>query len=449
MRFATQAELIIESVNDKGYGVSSFNGKRVFVDGAIAGECVVAELAEHPTYYESRLVRVVASSPFRAESNCGSPDCGGCQLAHIAYRRQLQLKTERLASCLARLSVDLSQFDLSCRPSDAISGYRNKSVYYVRQINGSPAIGMFAKKSHRLVPVAACLLEPNWITEANARMSVWMKLSGLTGYDESTLKGDVREIIYRTGHGTGEKMAVLVATGRLEDERRELVRIAEELNLDSLYVNVNASAGNGVYGAEFELIYGKETIATNLGRYKFRIGPRSFWQLNSYQCENLYDAVRRYADLAGNEVVFDLYCGVGSIGLSLDGGFRKLYGVEIVPEAVELARFNAELNGIENTEFRTGRSEDVCIELVAEGLRPDVVILDPPRKGCHAELLDSVARCRPSKIVYVSCDPESLSRDLACLVESGEYRVRQISAFDLFPNTCHVETVVLLSRDKA
>lgn len=445
-----KTEISIEQITDKGFGVGFFKGKKVFVDGALLNEKVRVVLdCEHETYFDSTLLQILESNPDRVPDFCCHSQCGGCQFRNISYDALLRLKSNRLSDALRQCQdfFDPSyDFPCPCAASDPVFHYRNKSIYYVRNVEGVNKIGMFAKKSHILVSVDDCAMEPEWISSVNRTVLEWMNLYGIEGYDECRKTGLIREIIYRTGNRTCDRMVILVVS---EDNVKGLDELSvhlADMSVDSLYLNINSLTGNAVYGEQFRLIYGKQYITTELNSFRFMIGPRSFWQLNSSQCENLYAQVKYYAELSGTETVFDLYCGVGSIGLSLanDAGF--VYGVEIVEEAVELAQKNAEINNITNSSFFVGKSEIVCQQLLSKGITPDLIILDPPRKGCAEELLRSVISVLPDRIIYVSCCPESLARDLIYMGNNSDYRVRDISAFDLFPGTSHVETVVLMSR---
>ncbi len=445
-----RTEIFIEQITDKGFGVGFFKGKKVFVDGALPNENVCVALGcEHETYFDCTLLKILKPNPDRVSDFCCHPQCGGCQFRNISYDALLRLKSQRLsdALCQCRDFIDPScVFPCPCSASDPVFRYRNKSIYYVRRVDGVNKIGMFAKKSHILVSVDDCAMEPEWISSVNKIVLEWMSLFSIEGYDELRKTGLIKEIIYRTGNRTGDRMVILVVSEYDVIGLDRLSAHLAEMSVDSLYLNINSSTGNAVYGEQFRLIYGKQYITTELNSMRFMLGPRSFWQLNSSQCERLYAQVKRYAKMSGTETVFDLYCGVGSIGLSLAHDAGSVYGVEIIEEAVELAKKNAEINNITNSSFFVGNSEIVCQQLLSKGITPDLIILDPPRKGCAEELLKSVISVLPERIIYVSCCPESLARDLSYMGKNSDYRVSDIAAFDLFPGTTHVESVVKLTR---
>jgi 23S rRNA (uracil1939-C5)-methyltransferase len=450
--FVLKTELSIVQITDKGFGVGFYNGKKVFVDGAFLNERIkVALTGEHETYFDSEILQIIEASPDRTDDFCPHIRCGGCQFRNISYDSLLRLKASQLETTLERCSdyIDLkSLFPLSCAGSEPVFHYRNKSIYYVRRRNGISRIGMFAKMSHDLVPIDNCAMEQKWISSANSTVSQWMNEFNVEGYDETEEEGLLREIIYRTGNRTDDRMVILVVSESNIEGLNDLIARLKLLSVDSVYLNVNSSAGNGVYGDEFKLVFGKPYIVSELNSLRFKLGPRSFWQLNSSQCEKLYARILDYADLKGNETVFDLYCGVGSIGLTLAHKAGSVYGVEVIEEAVELARENAVINNISNANFFVGKSETVCQHLLAQGVSPNIIILDPPRKGCADNLLMAVTSVLPDKIIYVSCNPKSLVRDLSYIGNISDYRIKRISAFDLFPGTYHVETAVLLSRGK-
>ena len=442
-------KLTISDITDQGYGISGFEGKKVFIDGTLPGEIVMAEIIEeHPTYFTARLKQIVKPSPDRRECICQVTGCGGCQLLHCSYAGQLNLKNNRLKQALRHRSVLQEVGHLAeCVGSDVQEHYRNKSIYYVRQVNSRNIIGLFCKNSHRIIPVEQCLMDQNWISEANQIVLEWMNSYGISAFDEVCHKGLIREIIYRTGYLTDQRMIILVVSDLTIPFQTALLNMLDKLNITSLYLNTNHSRGNGIYGEEFLLISGKECIETHLGKLKFQIGPRAFWQINSRQCEKLYTAISEFAALTGKETVFDLYCGAGAISLWLASEAKKVYGVEIVDEAVQNARRNAEFNQIDNVEFTSGSSETIYSDLVRSRGIPDVVVVDPPRKGCDISLLRSLISQRPEKVIYVSCLPASLARDLQIMMHNG-YAVENIIILDMFPQTMHVETVVLLSREK-
>ncbi len=437
-----------EGINDLGFGVFNHAGTKVFAYGVLPGEQAELEIsAVHPTYCEAKLRKILLPSPYRIISPCVHESCGGCQFSCMSYPAQLAFKRSRVSRAFYSAGLSLP-FDVPvCAGMDSARGYRNRSIYYVRSIDGCPRAGMFASKSHTLIPIDACMMDADWVSSFNRQILSWAEECGVAPYSDGNNSGILRAVICRTGYLTGQRMGVLVVTSADFPGKDRLPVLASEEGIDSLYLNINGAVGNAVFGAGFELVYGVPEITTSLCGLDFFLGPRSFWQLNSSQFEKLCYRIRDYAELSGGETVFDLYCGAGAIGLLLAAACSKVYGIEIIDEAVTLARRNALQNGIENAFFFTGKSESVCQKLLAEGIRPDLVVVDPPRKGCDRDLLRSIAVAEPSRIVYVSCCPETLARDLKYLSSEYGYRVEKLELFDFFPGTSHVETVVLLSME--
>ncbi len=442
-------ELTITDLTPKGFGVSFYNGKKVFIDETLKDEVILCEIAdEHPTYYNGKIKKILNPSQHRTTGSCSIQGCGGCQFLHCSYSQQLALKNETLANCFKSKALMNNIYTIpNCIGADCITGYRNKSIYYVRHTANGNAIGLFRKNSHDIVPVQECLMDPKWTSDANQIILSWMSNFKIDAYNEQLKEGLIKELIYRTGYKTEERMVIIVTTNLELPHQKELIDSLKELQVVSIYINSNKTVGNGVYGDKFKLIYGKEKIETYLDGLKFNLGPRAFWQINSKQCEKLYSKVAEFADLSKNQNVFDLYCGAGSISLYLARQAKYVYGVEIVEDAILDARKNAQLNNICNAEFVAGNSENLYQTLVEQHGIPDIVVVDPPRKGCDAKLLYELIEKGPNKIVYVSCLPDSLARDLKILTQR-KYQVDKICTVDMFPNTLHVETVVLLSRAK-
>ena len=331
--------------------------------------------------------------------------------------------------------------------------YRNKAQYPVAEIDGRAITGFYAARSHEVIQSEECAISHNESDKIRKIVSNFLIENNITVYDEKTGKGLVRHILTRIGYHTGEIMVVLVINGKEMPASEELVRRlidGEKAGMStsavkSIYLNVNTQKSNVILGARNILLYGSETIADTIGRYKFMISPHSFFQINPVQTEVLYAKALEYAGLTGKETVFDLYCGIGTISLFLSERAKKVYGVEVVEAAIEDARRNAQLNGVKNAEFIAGEAERIVPELYSRGIRADVVVLDPPRKGCEESLLQLLAEMQPDRIVYVSCNPATLARDLKYLCGQG-YKVQEVQPVDMFPWSGHVETVCLLSK---
>lgn len=438
-------DTFVLDVSDKGTGIAMVGGKKAFVDGALENELVSLELiAEHHTYWEVKLLAIKSASRYRVESPCRYETCGSCSLMNTMYRHQLSMKNKRLSDALARYGVG----DIAipgCLGQENHWGYRNKGVYYVRAVDDETRIGFFAANSHDVVHVGRCLMEPNWFSEINRCIHDWAVHCKVSAYSEERGTGLLRNVIYREGTGSGDRMMILVCSSEDVPHLNMLMSALRVFHLTSVYLNVNNEPGNGVWGENFKLLAGRDYIETSVSGLKYRLSPRSFWQLNSEQCEKLYSIVMDYAEPTISDVVFDLYCGIGSISMLLAKKAGRVYGIEIVEDAVKDARANAVLNKLGNCEFAAGPSEVLAPQLCARGVKPSIVVVDPPRKGCDKEVLDAIKQTLPAKIVYVSCEPDSLARDIKAL--EPQYRPVKLRTVDMFPNTMHVETVVLLSRN--
>ena len=462
--------LSVDDLGTMGEGIGHRDGCTFFVAGALPGETVrarVMKMKKNCGY--ARLSEIIVPSPERTEPLCPvSRPCGGCTLQHLSYGGQLAHKEKKLRDCLERIGgIDTEQVEWLpiLGMTDAAAGepspwhYRNKAQFPIRRDGEErPAAGFFAGRSHRIVPVSSCAIQHPAINEALARVLDFMEKSDIEPYDEERHTGLVRHLYIRRGYATGQMMVCLVINGRelpCADRLTESLRQIE--GMTSICLNVNTERTNVILGKEMLPLWGPLYVEDNIGDVRYRISPHSFFQVNPQQTRRLYDTVCEFAALEGGETVWDLYCGIGTIALYLadrtakqDGGRAgervRFVGVEIVPEAVENARENAALNGIANAEFHCGAAEDVVPGIVAEsGGRADVVIVDPPRKGCDAALLDTIVQMAPSRLVYVSCNPATLARDVKFLTEKG-YALRRARACDMFPMGGHVEGVCQLTK---
>ena len=451
-------ELKIQDMGSEGEGIGRYEGFTFFVKGALPGDEILAKVMKlKKNYGYARMERIVVTSQDRVEPVCELfGRCGGCQLQHLAYPKQLEYKQKKVKDCLRRIAK------IENPPLEEPVGmenpyyYRNKAQFPVgRKTDGSAAIGFFAGHSHTIVDMNHCYIqEPiNHVILQSVRL--FLDEFKVSIYDETLHQGLLRHFLTRVGFITGEVMVCLVLNGNefpyIERfvERLRLV-LAEQTEraytLASVCVNVNTERTNVILGSEVLVCFGRPFIFDLIGEVKFRISPLSFFQVNPLQTRRLYDAVLEFADLHGNEVVWDLYCGIGTISLYLAAHAARVFGVEIVPQAIEDARENAVLNGVSNAEFFVGAAEIVLPQMLSgqKEISADVVILDPPRKGCDYALLETVCLLLPEKIVYVSCDPATLARDVAWLSEKG-YQMKRGKVFDQFGQSGHVETVVLLS----
>ena len=455
--------LLIDDMGTQGEGIGHADGYALFVKGALVGEKVRVRLMKlNKNYGFARLLEVLEPSPFRREPKCKmSGPCGGCSLQHMAYEGQLAYKEKKVKDCLTRIGgVDISKVEWLpiLGMEDEPWHFRNKAQFPVRaDEQGKAVTGFFADRSHRLVPVDTCAIQHPVINEAAAVVTAFLREYSISPYDEDKHRGLVRHIYVRRGFYTGQVMVCLVINGTKLPHADVLIeRLRQISGMTSICLNMNREKTNVITGRETVLLWGSDFIEDTIDSIHYRISAQSFYQVNPLQTRRLYEVALSFADLRGQETVWDLYCGIGTISLffaknlSVDKGGRVI-GVEIVPEAIENAKQNASLNNITQAEFYCGAAEEIVPELLADGVasgNADVVVLDPPRKGCDGRLLETVVRMAPEKIVYVSCDPATLARDVKVLGEKG-YEVRKVRACDMFPQGGHVETCVLLSKLKS
>lgn len=452
--------LTIDDLGNNGEGIGHVDGYTLFVRDALPGEEVRVRLMKlNKNYGFARLQEILTPSPHRLEPACPSArTCGGCTLQHLSYPEQPAYKEKKVKDCLIRIGgVDPAAIEwlpiLGMDEGDETIShepwyYRNKAQFPVRMdVEGAPVTGFFAGRSHRLVPVSSCRIQHPLINEVTNCILTFMRSFSIPAYDEESHSGLVRHIYVRRGFHTGEIMACLVLNGTSLPYSNELVaRLRTIEGMTSICLNVNEERTNVILGSRMIPLWGPLFIEDSIGGIRFRISPQSFYQVNPVQTEKLYQTALSFADLKGHERVWDLYCGIGTMSLLFAKELKTgaVFGVEIVPEAIVNAKQNAELNGITNVNFRCGAAETLVPELVQqEGTGVDVVVVDPPRKGCDRVLLDTIARMSPEKIVYVSCDPATLARDVKVLGEKG-YLVRKVRAVDMFPQGGHVESVCLL-----
>ncbi|MBT9172018.1 MAG: 23S rRNA (uracil-C(5))-methyltransferase RlmCD [Syntrophomonadaceae bacterium] len=441
-------ELNIYDLNNKGEGVGRYHGFTVFVPGTAAGDQVTASvLSVQKTYARALLHSVLHASDCRVTPPCVHHGaCGGCQLQHLAYNEQLGLKRRLVATALQRLAG----LDLAVQPVLGMADpwrYRNKAQIPVGSANGAVVTGFYAPRSHRIISMDSCLLQHPANDRAILAVREALQALAIPIYDETSHTGLVRHIMVRTSFTTGKTLLVLATNGRQLPESKQLVKMLSVSlgNLAGIVQNINTRRGNVILGNEEQLLCGLPYLEEKLGGLTFRVSSRSFLQVNTLQAEVLYAKVREYAALTGRETVFDLYCGAGTIGLYLSRQAKKVVGVEAISSAVTDARANAQINNIANTEFLQAQAEELVPKLLAGGYRAGVVVIDPPRKGCDAKLLATLTEMRPRRLIYVSCDPATLARDLRYLTNHG-FAVREVQPVDMFPHTSHVETVVLMSR---
>lgn len=442
-------EVEIIGVGHEGEGVGKAEDFTVFVNGALPGERVNAKIIKvSKNFAVGKLLNILEPSIERREPICSIyKRCGGCQLMHSSYEAQLKLKTKRVEDTLRRIGR-IDGFNI--HPTIGMNNpyrYRNKVQLPIRKSNGKVQIGFYSPRSHDIIDMDTCHIQDEAADKAAWLTRKWIEKYNVPVYDETTGLGDIRHIMVRKGFKTGEVMIVIVTNSKKLPRSKEFVdtMINNIVGLKSIIQNINSNKTNVILGNENRTLWGSDTITDYIDKFKFNISPLSFFQVNPVQTEVLYGKALEYAELTGNEIVFDAYCGTGTISLFLAQKAKWVYGVEIIPEAIENAVQNAKENGIKNAEFIVGQSEKEIPELIKKGIKPDVVVVDPPRKGCERELLDAIAIVKPERIVYVSCDPGTLARDLGILDELG-FKTMEVQPVDMFPQTAHVETVVLITR---
>ncbi|MCR5053872.1 MAG: 23S rRNA (uracil(1939)-C(5))-methyltransferase RlmD [Lachnospiraceae bacterium] len=447
-----EIELKITDIGVNGEGIGKHDGQAVFVQGALPGDTIRAGITKvKKSYMYARVIKIISPSPDRIEPACSlSKKCGGCALQDMSYSAELRMKENKVRSDLIRIGgFPAEEVDRILKPivgmeGDAVERYRNKAQFPVgTDREGHVVTGFFANHSHRIVPVKDCTMcmEENVVITGAIRD--FMAMHRISAYDEETGKGLIRHILIRKGFSTGDLMVCLVINGDSLPHEADLISALSAIEgMRSISININIKRNNVIMGDRTENIFGQPFITDFIGDVKYRISPRSFFQVNPAQTIRLYSKALEYASLSGNETVWDLYCGIGTISLFLAGHAAKVYGVEVIPEAIEDAKQNAFINGFDNTEFFVGKAEDMDYTGFK---KPDVIVVDPPRKGCDTLCLNAILSAEPDRIVYISCDPATLSRDLKILTAGG-YRLLEATPFDQFPRSVHCECACLLTR---
>lgn len=443
-------EARVDALGSEGEGICRMEGIPVFVPYALPGDVIRLGIVKvKPRYAYGRLLEILSPSDDRVQSTCSAfPKCGGCQLCHMDYQAQLKYKQKKVQDAMERIG---GLRDIEVLPAKGMKepyGFRNKSQYPIRCVDGKTVMGFFRRHSHEVVETDSCQIASPENQAVLLALRRFMETHGISAYDEKAHRGLVRQICTRVSQSGKEWMVILVTRERKLPEKEAFVKAIREAlpNVKSIYQNIQPQKSNVILGEESLLLWGEETIEEKIGGLNFRISPNSFFQVNPIQTAVLYEEARDFAALSGEENLLDLYCGTGTISLFMAGRAKEVRGVEIVPEAIRDARENAKRNGIRNAKFYVGKSEEVTPKLIGEGFLPDVIVVDPPRKGCDPALLKTILDTAPKRVVYISCDPATLARDLAVLTEGGRYRVEKVQPVDMFPWSVHVECCVLLCR---
>ena len=434
-------EIEITGITDDGNGVGRAGQMAVFVPYALIGEKVrVILIKVLKNYAVAKLLDVIRPSEHRMKAECEYfYKCGGCQFWNVDYETELKYKRQKVEDCLKRIGgIDIDVPDVI--GDDKCRNYRNKGQFPV----GADGIGIYAYHSHRIIDIHQCIIQGEENPDVLKCIRDWMREYSVPAYDEESNTGVVRHIYTRTGD-SGVLVCIVTRTKELPHSAELVERLCEEVkNVSGVLQNVNRNRTNVVLGNEFKTLWGKDYIIDSIGDFKFKISPLSFYQVNNEQTKKLYDIAKEFAQLSGEETIWDVYCGIGTIGQYLSKDVKKIVGIEVVEQAVENAKENAKLNKLNNAEYFCGEAEKIAPRLVKKQ-KPDVVILDPPRKGCEEELLKAVAETKAKKIVYISCKPSTLARDLKIMKTLG-YTTEKVQPVDLFPRTAHVECCVLLCQ---
>ena len=442
-------EAEITDYTAEGQGVAHIEGCAVFIPNAVAGEKVRVRVEKaQKTWAAGKIVEILEKSPHRVNRECEVAKlCGGCDFWHMDYAEETRLKAERVKNCLNRIGGEnLAEVPILAAPD--CHGYRNKAQYPVAVKKGRAYAGFYRAGTHDVVENARCRILPEEIDAAKDAVIDYVNQYRVSVYDEATGKGLLRHIYVRRGAVSGQVLVCLAVNGEKIPRPEALIQRLNGIpGFTTLVLSVNTKRGNAVLGDRFLTLHGPGYIEDTLCGLNFRLSPRSFYQVNHHQAQRLYEMAISQAEITKADTVLDLYCGVGTITLAMAGAAGKVIGVEVVPQAVADARDNAVRNGITNAEFFCGDAGQAALELEKSGVRPDVVVVDPPRKGLNADTIEALHRMSPRRIVYVSCDPATLARDVALLKERG-YALKTAAAADLFPRCAHVETVVLLSHKK-
>lgn len=446
----------IEDMGTGGEGIGKVDGCALFIKDAIIGDLVEAKVMKmKKNYGYARLMNILAPSPARQNARCKEARrCGGCQIQEMDYRQQLDFKKDKVENNLLRLgAVPKEVLDAAMEGiigMDEPFRYRNKAQYPIgRDREGHLTAGFYAGRTHQIIPLPDmdCALGTEENQPILQEILAFMEECHVQPYDEETHAGLVRHVLIRKGFATGELMVCLVINGDTLPHSDVLAeRLSPIQGMTSITCSVNKEKTNVIMGKDIQTIWGQDYITDYIGDVKFHISPLSFYQVNPVQTERLYGTALEFAGLTGGETVWDLYCGIGTISLFLARRAGRVYGVEIVPQAIQDAKNNADINDISNARFYVGKAEEVLPGMYEkEGVQADVIVVDPPRKGCEQVVLETMVKMQPERIVYVSCDPATLARDVKYLRENG-YELDRVKAVDMFPHTVHVETVVLLSK---
>ena len=442
----------IVDIGQGGVGIGKFEGFTVFVDGGLVKDKIKVKITKSKKNYAvGEIVEILEPSPYRVERKCSKElkECGGCQIQELDYKEQLNVKTNEVKQVISRIGKLDDVVIHNALGMEEPFRYRNKAQFPIQKVDGVPVIGFYKKKSHDIIPTDQCIIQHDVNDKIIKIIKTYIRAYKVSIYDEKTHTGVLRHLVTKVGFTTKEVMVVLVANGRKLPYLNELASVLKENipGFKTLVVNVNREKTNVILGNENRVIYGDGKINDNIGDLVFEISPLSFFQVNPVQTEVLYNKALEYANLGENDTVFDIYCGIGTISLFLAQKAKKVYGIEIVEEAIKDAKINAKINNLDNVEFYVGKAEEVVPKMYKQGKRANVVVVDPPRKGCDEKVLDTIVSMEPDRVVYVSCSPSTLARDLNYLDERG-YKSLEVQPVDMFPHSVHIENVALIVKKK-
>lgn len=438
----------IIDIGINGEGIGKIDNFTIFVDGALPNETVNIKIIKvKKNYGYGKLIKIIKSSPYRINPICENfGKCGGCNLLHLSYDEQLNIKSKFIQTNLKKIAKIENIKVPKAIGIDNPFNYRNKASFPINFTN-KVNIGFYRPRSHNIINIDNCLIQNPINNIIIQKTKTFIKESNISIYDENTGKGDLRHIVTRIANKTNELLICVVINNNKFLYKDLLIKNFKDIpNIDSIVINYNTKNNNVILGDKVETILGKGYIVDYIKDLKFNISPLSFYQVNPIQTEVLYETALNFCNLTGNEIVFDAYCGIGTISLFLAKKCKKVYGIEIVPDAIKNAISNAELNNINNAEFFIGKSEDIIPKLIFENnICPDVIVVDPPRKGCDKILLDAIIKTSIKKLVYISCDNSTLARDIAYLSNFG-FKLDKIQPVDMFCMTTHIECVALITR---
>ncbi|MEB7435496.1 23S rRNA (uracil(1939)-C(5))-methyltransferase RlmD [Staphylococcus pasteuri] len=433
----------------EGHGVVKIDRYPIFVPNALINETIEYKIIKvKKNFAIGKLLNVIVESDSRVEPPCVYYDkCGGCQLQHMTYQAQLTMKKEQVINLFHRKGSFNDTVIHDTVGMEDPWRYRNKSQIPIGLNNDKkPIMGFYRQRSHDIIDMDSCLIQDEKHQQVMNDVKQLISELNISVYNEKTKKGLLRHLVVRTGHYTNQMMIILVTNGKAFNQANQLVEALVKLhpNVTSIKQNINDAHSNVIMGRKSITLYGTDEIEDKLSEITFNISDQSFYQINSHQTEKLYNQALEYAQLTGNEIVLDTYCGIGTIGLYMAEKSKHVYGVEVVSSAIKDAEENATINQLENTTFVCGKAEEVILKWKAEGIRPDVVMVDPPRKGCDETFIKTLLELNPKRIVYISCNPSTQQRDAQLL--SQQYDLKEITPVDMFPQTTHIETVALFDR---